>query len=260
MKTQRGTQSIRRALGVLKLFTDTRPEWKLADVAEAVGLHRTTTYRALCALEDEGLVARVPGRDAYRLGPEMIVLGTRALRTNDVRTISHPELEILARLARETVTLEVAVGSDVLILDEVKGPGMMGTRVDIGTRWPSHATSTGKVLLAAWEAAEGGRWDLPRVLPALTPHTLTTQADLRAELEQVRERGYAVASEELQLGYIAVGAVVRNHEAMPVAAVGVGGPTSRITADRIPELGRLVKETADRISRLLGARVNPVGS
>lgn len=260
MRPHRGTQSIRRALSVLKLFTDDRPEWKLADLAESVGLHRTTTYRALCALEDEGLVVRVPGRDAYRLGPEVIVLGTRALRTNDVRTVSHPELEILARLAAETVTLEVAIGGDVLILDEVKGPGMMGTRVDIGTRWPIHATSTGKVLLAAWEEAEGGRWDVPRVLPALTPHTLTTQADLRAELARVRERGYSIASEELQLGYVAVGAVVRNHEAMPVAAVGVGGPTSRVTSDRIPELGRLVRETADRISRLLGAPVSSYAS
>jgi IclR family transcriptional regulator, acetate operon repressor len=256
MRPHRGTQSIRRALGVLKLFTDERPEWKLAELAEAVGLHRTTAYRALVALEDEGLVVRVPGRDAYRLGPEIIVLGTRALRTNDVRTVSHPELEILARLAAETVTLEVAVGSDVLILDEVKGPGMMGTRVDIGTRWPIHATSTGKVLLAAWEAAEGGRWDVPRVLPALTPHTLTTQAALREDLERVRERGYAVSAEELQLGYVAVGAVVRNHEAMPVAAVGVGGPTSRLTEERIPELGALVKEAAGRVSRLLGAPAN----
>jgi DNA-binding IclR family transcriptional regulator len=260
MRTHHGTQSIRRALSVLKLFTDERPEWKLADLAAAVGLHRTTAYRALCALEDEGLVVRMPGRDAYRLGPEVIVLGTRALRTNDVRTVSHPELEILARLAAETVTLEVVVGSDVLILDVVKGPGMMGTRVDVGTRWPIHATSTGKVLLAAWEAAEGGRWDVPRVLPALTPHTLTTQSELRAELERVRTQGYAVALEELQLGYVAVGAVVRNHEAMPVAAVGVGGPTSRLTPDKIPELGGMVKESADRISRLLGAPVSSSAS
>ena len=251
-----GTQAIRRALTVLKAFTDAQPEWRLAELSTAVGLHRTTTYRALVALCDEGLIARLPDRDAYRLGPELIVLGTRALRTNDLRTVSHADLEALARQADETVTLEVAVGNEVLILDEASGPGMLGTHVDIGTRWPLHATSTGKALLAAWTEhdAQAADW-LPAELPVLTPHTLSRAALLR-ELEQVRGRGYAVAREELQAGYIAVGAVVRNHEGKAIAAVGVGGPTSRITDERIPWLGERVKETAAGISRRLGAPIS----
>jgi IclR family transcriptional regulator, acetate operon repressor len=249
MKPYPGTQAVRRALRVLKSFTDERSEWRLAELAEAVGLHRSTTYRALVALESEGLIVRDAAGDAYRLGPELIVLGSRALRMNDLRSVSRPELELLARRVDETVTLEVEVGGEVLILDEVQGPGMLGTHVDIGTRWPLHATSTGKALLAA--AADG--WQLPPSLPRLTPRTLTTRAALRTDLLEVRRRGYAVAAEELQPGYVAVGAAVRNHEGRAVAAVGVGGPTSRLTPERVPALGGLVLEAADRISARLGA-------
>lgn len=256
MSRQQGTQAIRRALGLLKAFTDERPEWRLAELAEAVGLHRSTVYRALVALCDEGLLERVPTRDAYRLGPELIVLGTRTLRTNDLLSVSRGDLVALARLVDETVTLEIAVGEEVLILDEASGPGMLGTHVDVGTRWPLHATSTGKALLAAWTARlpEGSpAWPLPPALPALTPYTITSEKALRRELAAVRDRGYAVAIEELQVGYVAVGAVVWNHARQAVAALGVGGPTSRLTAERIPSLGERVRETAERISRRLGA-------
>lgn len=257
MVTHQGTQTIRRAVSVLKAFTEEQPEWRLADLAKSLRLNKTTAYRALVALEAEGLVARVPGRESYRLGPELIVMGSRALRTSDLRTAGRGALEGLAREVEETATLEVPVDGAVLILDEVQGPGMMGTSVDTGTRWPMHATSTGKALLAAmeaWQAREAVEaWRIPEVLPRLTPRTLTTEAELRAELAEIQERGYAVAFEELQLGYVAVGAAVRNHEGRPIAAIGVGGPTSRLTADRIPELGAAVRKTAERVSRSVGA-------
>lgn len=255
-----GTQTIRRAISLLKAFTDTTPEWRLVDLAEETGLNKTTAYRALVALEEAGLVRRVANREAYRLGPELIVLGSVAQRASDLRSVSRAELESLARDTEETAVLEVPVDVDkMMILDEVQGPGMLGTNVDIGTRWPVHATSTGKAYLAAmetWAEGEGaGVWELPASLPKLTPGTLTTAAALRREMKETRLRGYAIARGELQEGYAAVGAAVLNHEGRGVGAVSVGGPSSRLTEDRIPALGSRTQTAAERISAQLGAKV-----
>lgn len=260
MPEVRGTQTIRRAVRLLKQFTDSTPEWTLAGLAEALELNKTTAYRALAALEEEGLVRRVPGKEAFRLGPEVIVLGSVALRASDLRSVSRPELEALAKDTGEMAMLEVPVaGHQMLIIDEFQGPGLLGTTVEIGTRWPMHATSTGKAYLAAMESwaetVEEGDWELPGSLSGVGPETVTEIAELRSELAEIRRRGYAVAVDELQEGYAAVGAAVVNHEGRAVGAVSVGGPAGRFTEDRIPTLGSRTQVAVERISRTLGARV-----
>jgi IclR family acetate operon transcriptional repressor len=252
-----GTQAIRRAVALLKAFTDERPERSLADLAAAVGLNRTTAYRALAALEGEGLVRRSGGGDLYRLGPAAIVLGARAVRSSDLRAVARPALDALMRAAGETATLEVLVEGEVMILDEAKASGFVGARAEVGTRWPLHATSTGKALLAALYARDGDAGlaaaGLRDVLEACTPRTVTSPDRLRAELRRVVARGFAGAYEELQPGYAAVAAVVRDHEARPVGAISLGGPTGRITRRRMLDLGGLVRSHAAAVSAALGA-------
>jgi IclR family transcriptional regulator, acetate operon repressor len=254
-----GTQSIQRALRLLKQFSSQTPEWSLAELSDSLGMNKTTVYRMLTALEAEGLVQRTTARDRYTLGPELIVLGNVARRSNDLRTISQPELRALADESGETAVLEIASHGEVLIMEEAMGPGMVRMQAEVGTRWPLHATSTGKAILAAAETAWGpqafARLGLPRRLPKLTPRTLTTRDALRGELEQIRNQGFATAVEELQMGYAAVSAAVVDREGEPVAAVGIGGPTSRLTEERLPGFGRMVKARAARISRKLGADV-----
>lgn len=247
-----GTQAVRRAVALLKAFTDEQPEWGLTDLARALKLNKTTAYRLLSALENEGFVARSPS-EAYRLGPEAIALGGRALRSNDLRSVSHAELEWLAQMTHETATLEVFADGQVLILDEAYGPHVMGNTQAIGTRWPAHATSTGKVLLAhlpedVLKAA------LRSGLTRLNDNTISTQEALRRELTKVREQGYAMVVEELEVGLIAIGAPVRNHEGTVVAAISVGGPSLRLTKARWGEVTKRVKEAAGRISERLGYR------
>jgi DNA-binding IclR family transcriptional regulator len=245
-----GTQSVRRALTLLKVFSDARPEWGLTEIAREVGLNKTTAYRLLTALEAEGMVARSAGSDAWRLGYAAVVLGALALRSNDVMTAARPELEALVRETGETATLEVLVGDEVEILDGVEGPSLVGANSEIGTRWPAHATSTGKVLLAL---AQHGPRRARRRLRKLTPRTITDPGRLERELKNVRARGWASAVEELETGYVAVGAPVLGHDRRAVAAISVGGPAARLTEDRIPDLARRIVRGADRISRRLGA-------
>jgi len=252
-----GTQAVARAVSLLKAFSDARPEWRLSDLARAAHLHKATTHRLLAALAREGMVVRDPTGELYRLGPEAIALGARAARANDLRTVSRSELEALAAQTGESVTLEVPVGSDMLILDEVMGRSLIGATASLGTRWPAYATSTGKAVLAALSDAErrrrlgGGR------LARYTPRTIVSSLGLRTELARVWRRGYATAIEELERGYVAVGAALRGPDGQPVGAISVGGPRPRFSAARMASLGPLVRAVADRISRRLGAAGAP---
>jgi len=250
VKPYPGTQAVLRAVSLLKMFDDSRQEWGLSELAAEVGLNKTTTYRLLTALESEGMLAR-QANDTYTLGPEIVVLGGRALRNNDLRSASKPALEAMAAATGETATLEVLLGREVLIIDEVVGEHLMASTQSIGTRWPASVTSTGKAMMAHLPEAEVEAI-LGRPLPRMTAKSVTDAEALRRELEEIREQGYAVADETLEMGLVVVGAAVRNHDGKVVAAVSLGGPSVRITPDRIGEIGALVKATAARVSVELG--------
>jgi IclR family transcriptional regulator, acetate operon repressor len=248
-----GTRAIVRAVTLLKAFSDAQPAWRLSALARAARLHKATAHRLLAALERAGMVARDPSGELYRLGPEAIALGARAARATDLRAISRPQLEALAAATGEAATLEVPTGADMLILDEVLGRALLGTAPSVGTRWPAHATSTGKAFLAALPQEEavatlGGR------LARWTARTITTHARLARELGRVRRRGYATAVEELERGYVAVGAAVRDQSGRPVAAISLGGPRVRFPAPRIAALGREVRHLTALVSAALGYR------
>lgn len=247
-----GTQSVLRAMSLLKAFDDERREWGLADLAREVGLNKTTTFRLLTALESEGMVAKRPSTDTYILGPEIVALGGRALRNNDLRTLVKPELEQMATASGETATLEILSGEDhVLIIDEVIGTHLVGSSQSLGTRWPIVATSTGIAMLAYLPEAHV-ETVLQRPLPTPTPKSIKDPAILRQAIAAVRPRGYSVVEEWLEVGLNVVGAPLFNHDGQVIAAISLGGPATRFTTERIPEMGEIVKETAVRISAKLG--------
>lgn len=253
-----GTQSVRRALAVLAAFDDRTPEWRATPLARELGLNRTTVYRLLTALEHAGYLRRDPDGDAFRLGPESVALGARAARTSDLRSAARPALEALADEVGETATLEVLAGTETLVVDEAPGPAVLGPSMEVGTRWPAHATSTGKVLLA-WDGGggEGPREEalaaLPDSLPAYTERTPGTIDELRGALARVRRCGGATVVDELEEGYVAAAAPVRDASGRVVAAVSVAGPASRLDPERLDEVSRRVREAGRRISEALGA-------
>jgi DNA-binding IclR family transcriptional regulator len=253
-----GTQAVLRAVRLLKAFGPAQGELTLAELVRSVGLNKTTTYRLLTALESEGLVQRGPSGEGYRLGPELMALGSRALGASDLRHAGRGELFALAQATRETASLEVLVGPHALILDEAMGSHLMGTTPSLGTRWPAHATATGKTLLA--DLSEEELIGLLPQLPAQTPKTITELAVLRRELVRVRERGFATNVEELEPGYMAAGVPVRAQGGRVVAALGIGGPRLRLSPERLAEMAKPMIEAAARISERLGHRPAGTGS
>ena len=153
--------------------------------------------------------------------------------------------------------MEILTGDTTLILKEVQGSHLIGTSLCVGTRWPAHATSTGKVLLAAasqenaafvrdFVRSAGGR------LRRFTARTTRSATRLANQLAEVSRRGYSTAVDELEDGYTAIGAPLRQHDGRIVAAISLGGPTSRFPAARIRALAAPVCQAAERASQRLG--------
>jgi DNA-binding IclR family transcriptional regulator len=199
------------------------------------------------------LVTRDGDGESYRLGSSLIVLGGRAQRANRLRPLAHPELIQLVAASGETATLEILAEGEMLIIDEVVSERLLSGTQSIGTRWPVYATSTGLVLLTHLPQAQVAGL-LAGSLTAITSRTLTDVEHIRAKLAQVRQDGYAVLAEALELGYVAIAAPILNDEGHPIAALSVGGPMMRLTNERIGEIGRLVQAAAERVSYQLGFR------
>jgi len=235
---------------LLKAFTRERPEQNLAELSTELGLNKTTAHRLLTALESEDLVARNPATRAYRLGSAILALGTQALVSNDLRSVVEPELRGLAARTGETATLEVPVTGSMLILAEVLGSHLVTVTAELGTRWPIHATSTGKAYLAALPPEQ---WRDAVELP-LRRHMATTIVDLdelENVLKTVRKRGYATASDEIEAGASAVGTALRNSLGSPVGGISLGGLSSRLTAERMEALGAELIAVAARLAPLI---------
>ena len=248
-----GTQSVLRAVSLLKVFDDEHREWNLTELAHEAGLNKTTTFRLLSALESEGMVARSETGECYVLGPEIVVLGGRALRANNLRRVGRQRLEALAAITGETASLEVLAGSEMLIIDEVMGEHLVSGVRSIGTRWPVHGASTGLALFAHWPEDEREAF-LQKGLAPITSKTITDPDELRDLLCEIAGQGYAVADEMLELGLIAIGAPLFNYDGRVVAAISIFGPKIRFGEDAISAKGELVREMAGEISTLLGYR------
>jgi DNA-binding IclR family transcriptional regulator len=125
----------------------------------------------------------------------------------------------------------------------------------VGSQWPLHATATGKVLLAGLPP-DSRQPLLAGKLEVLTPHTLTAPDALAQALHQIQTQGYALADQELELGYVSVAGPVRNHEGQVIAALSVGGPSARLTPEKLAEIIALVKAEAEWVSAQLGYRID----
>jgi DNA-binding IclR family transcriptional regulator len=227
------------------MFSNERPEMSLAELSKASGLNKTTTHRLLRALQSEALIERNAATSGYSLGPGLMALGVQALSSSDLRRRVRPLLRQLARETGETATLEVPVENSMLILDEVPGRHVVGSAGNIGTRWPIHATSTGKVWLAYDETSFER---LSNKLQQLTARTQVNKADFPAQLADIRRRGFAVTVDELEEGFTAVATVIRGALGDVQAALSIGGPTQRLPAARRAELGLALCRAAERLN------------
>jgi IclR family transcriptional regulator, acetate operon repressor len=225
-------QSAERVLALLKTFDDTRMELGVADLARSLNVHKSTASRLAAALERTGFLTRAGRR--YRLGVEIIRLGSLALRSFDLVATMQPAMEKLSQRTGETVNLAVADGADVLNVAEVASTYILSSSGGwIGRRTRPHAVANGKVLLAY------GVLPPPGTLERYTPRTIISLDVLAAELAEIRRNGYATAVAELEEGLVAVAAPVFDPAGTCVAALSITGPEYRMLPGTLDTLGRL---------------------
>jgi DNA-binding IclR family transcriptional regulator len=214
-------------------FDDGHEELGVTEMARSLGVHKSTASRLAAVLERTGFLARSGKR--YRLGTEVIRLGSLALRNFDLVARLQPAMEKLSQQTGETVNLAVPASPDVLNVAEVPSTYLLNSSGGwIGRRTRPHAVANGKVLLAYGALPE------PRApLERYTSRTITSLPVLAAELAAVRRDGYAKAVAELEDGLVAVAAPVFGAAGACVAALSVSGPEYRMSPEQLDELGRL---------------------
>jgi DNA-binding IclR family transcriptional regulator len=217
-----GIQVISRAAEILRLLQAAPTGLNQAEIAERIGLARTTVHRILGALEAEGLVAAVGPRIRFRLGPEIPRLADAARHALVVDM--RPYLEQLSRELHETVDLSVLERDHVTFVDQVVAPRRLRAVSAVGASFPAYSSANGKALLAELDDDTIRRY-IPVQLEPLTPNTVTSTAELLAQLAEIRSTGIAFDREEHTEGISAVGAVV--HGIWGSASISVPMPTQR---------------------------------
>lgn len=220
------TQSLRRALELLQAVERSDNRGSTADLARSTGLPPATALRLLVTLEDAGFASR--GSVGWRIGPELQRLARRADPHRALARRARPILEQLAADAGESAMLAVPLpGPEVDVIAQADGARLLGITNWVGRSIALHASAAGKLVLADLEDRELSAWFTRHRLARLTPATLVTPDALRAELQRVRNRGWAEIDEESEPGLASIALAIRDHANTLTGIIGISGPRDR---------------------------------
>ena len=258
LREPRYSQSLERGLAILGCFTPKRPVLGIADIADDLGMSRSTTHRYVITLLALGYLEQGASRK-YRLGLRVTDLGMSALNSTGLREHAHPYLEELRQRTSYTVSLAVLDGPEILYVDRARSFRRGQSKIDLdlhtGSRLPAYCTSMGKLLLANLPEEEQRGLIAATKLTKRGPNTIASKKALRDELDQVLDAGFAVDDEELAAELHSIAAPVRNEARDVVAAVDIAAGSSVISLEELVDaLGPHLVTTADRISARLGYR------
>lgn len=236
------SQTVERALRLLRSFTLDNPEWNLTDLSEANGLTVPTTHRLLSTLVAEGFLIQRPRTKTYAAGPAVMRLAGAFLRRNDLLDVMRPQMEELRKLSGETVSLHWMVHRERLRVLELVSHHPLHMATGVGHTNPLHSGAAGKALLAFLPEAERNEY-LSEA--SASGHLRQPLDELESELEQCQLDGYATSEGEVLHGVFSIATVIRDTSGYPVAALSVTGPDGRFTADKmmgiVPQLNAAAK-------------------
>lgn len=232
MTGERGThfvQSLERGLAVIRAFDADGPALTLSEVARRAGLTRAAARRFLLTLVDLGYM-HSDGRE-FRLRARVLELGYAYLSSLSLPELAEPHLERLVAEVRESSSVSVLDGPDVIYVARVPVARIMTVAINVGTRFPAHVTSMGRVLLAGLDAAELDAYLATADLRSLTARGGDWTPDtLRAELRRVRTEGFALVDQELEEGLRSLAVPIRGRSGEVIAAANLSTHASRRTA------------------------------
>ncbi|MFE5713749.1 IclR family transcriptional regulator [Streptomyces sp. NPDC056501] len=248
--------AVARALDVLELFLDGDGTYSTPEIVRRLQLPRTAVHELVTTLAARSYLVPVPEQPGrYRLGVRPYQLGSRYAEQLDLASEGGQVARAVAATCDETVHVAILEGTDVIYIAKVDSTHAVRMVSAAGRRLPAHCTSVGKMLLASLPERElAGRIPDGAELGAMTPHSVTDPAALRAALAEVRRRGIALESRESNPDVSCVAAPVRDRSGRVVAALSISVPMIRWSEARRAELEELAVKGATELSARLGHR------
>lgn len=251
--TEKGiVQSIDRALSILEVLSDYSEGLGVTEISEQVNLHKSTVYRLLTTLIYKGYVVQDAETNKYGITLKLFELGSKKVESMDLLSVSKEYTKKLMESVNEVVHLVVREGSEIVYIDKVEANNTIMMASTIGKRSPMYCTSVGKAILAHLpEKKVKEIWDNSKIVK-YTDYTITNFEELKTELEDIRQKGYAVDNEENEIGVRCIGVPIFNRHGKVEAAISISGPAIRVTESKISNFSIKVMNTASLISRELG--------
>lgn len=254
-----GVQSVDRALSILETLAEDDEGYRLSDLAIRTGLSASTVHRLLATLESRRFVQFDRAESKWHVGVRSFTVGASFARRRNFSTQAIPYLRKLRDLTRETANLAVVDDEFIIVLTRMESREIMRSLTQVGGRVPMVTSGVGKAVLATYSDEDVGAVIRHHGMPRLTEKSIVRPSDLFKELEKIRKQGFALDDEEACMGLRCIAAVVYNDCAEPLAAISVSGMTSRLTDDRLPEIGQIVREVAGELTVALGGVLPKAG-
>lgn len=247
-----GVQSVDRALSILETLAEDDEGYRLSDLAVRTGLSASTVHRLLATLESRRFVQFDRTQSKWHVGSRAFTVGASFARRRNFSAQAIPYLRKLRDLTRETANLAVVDDEFIIVLTRMESREIMRSLTLVGGRVPMVTSGVGKAVLATYSDEDVGAVIGHHGMPRLTERSIVRPSDLFKELEKIRKQGFALDDEEACMGLRCVAAVVYNDCADPLAAISVSGMTGRMTDQRLPEIGQIVRDVAAELTAALG--------
>ncbi len=251
--------AVERALNILEAAAHRREGMTNSEISRKLAIPKSSASYILRTLERRGYLRRDAETGRYRLGLKILSLGGDAQANLDLADVALPFMRSVVERVHLTVHLAVLDQGEAVYIEKVEAPGFFKVNTWVGRRMFLHSTSVGKSLLAWLPRHEVEAIVRQHGMKKRTPRTITAISRLLAELELVREQGYAVDDEENSLGARCLGAPVFDAAGNVTAALGVSGTLTQMDEANMPRIVEALRDSARRISRQL-TRSGAVGA
>ncbi|MCL6632555.1 MAG: IclR family transcriptional regulator [Alicyclobacillus herbarius] len=243
--------SLTTALRVLQCFSMEEPELGVTEIAQRLGVGKSTVHRILVTLEESGFVRKDETTRRYRLGLSVLTLGGILMSNLEIYREGQHLLESFVNRFDETVHLAVLEGFNTVYVSKIESKHPVPMLTHLGRKNPLHCTSSGKAILA-FQDEEMIDEVIRRGLTRYTRTTITDPVRLHQHLEEIRQKGFATSEGELRDGVSSVAVPVRDYTRRVIGAVTVVGPTYRFTPNKVDAFARQLIDVGAEISKRLG--------
>jgi IclR family transcriptional regulator, acetate operon repressor len=242
---------LEKALAVLELFDEQGTELTATEIGERLGINKTTAFRIATVLDEANYLEKAHGSTRYRLGFKLHHLGSLVEGGTELKSRARPILEKLKQECDETVHLVVLKNGEAFYLDKIEGRKTVRVVSRIGMTLPAHCSGVGKVLLAHLPDDRVESIVRAKGLKRFTPNTITERDALRAELRRIRERGYALDDEEIEIGLKCVAAPIQDGSGTVIGALSISGPAFRFEGKEAERRTAKALRAAARVSEAM---------